>query len=361
MMKNESSVASYFLQMVRIDSESGEEKDFLKFVEHLFIEEFKANTQYDNFGNLLIRIKPKYSLKNEPILFCCHGDTVKPGKGIEPVIEDGIIHSTGNTILGADDKAGIAEILVALKEAPQYPPIEILITRQEEVGLSGSDQIDPALIKAKKGYVLDTEDLDEIIIGGPSRIELMIKIKGKSAHAVEPEKGISAIEVAARGISLLKTGWIDPITTVNIGLIEGGQVVNAVPENTIIQMECRSQNHQKCLCHSKQIKNLFQSVAKAMGARAEVELKLSLRASRISENDEVVKMAQKAIRSVGLTPVAKIICGGTDASNLNKKGIKTAVLGVGGKLPHSKDEHIAIKDMDQAVKILISLLKEYSI
>ncbi|MFW6148801.1 MAG: M20/M25/M40 family metallo-hydrolase [Atribacterota bacterium] len=353
-------IADYFFEMVKIDSESGEEKEFLKFVECLFKKELDAKTQYDNYGNLIIKVSPKNSQRKEPILFCCHGDTVKPGKGIVPTLRDGIIYSKSDTILGADDKAGITEILFALKEASQYPPVEILITRQEEVGLSGSSFLDQSLIDSKNGYVLDSEVLEDIIIGGPSRIEMLVKIIGKSAHAAYPEDGISAIEIAAQGISLLQTGWIDPITTVNIGLIEGGQVINAVPEKVTIQIECRSLKHQKCLQQSRLIKKTFQTVAKARGAKAEIQTKLELKASRIAENAEVVRVAKKAIQSVGLKAKTKIICGGTDASNLNLKGIKTAVLGIGGKLPHSKNENIAIVDMEKAIEILKAILTEYS-
>ena len=189
---------------------------------------------------------------------------------------------------------------------------------------------------------------------------MLVKITGKSAHAAHPEDGISAIEIAAHSISLLQTGWIDPITTVNIGLIEGGQVINAVPEKVTIQIECRSQKHQKCLQQSQLIKKTFQIVAKARGAKAEIDMNLGLKASRIAENTQVVRIAKKAIQSVGLSPKTKIICGGTDASNLNLKGIKTAVLGIGGKLPHSKNENIALADIEKAIEILKAILKEYS-
>lgn len=354
------SLLRYFFDMVKVDSESGEEQEFLQFLKDLFQRELDAKTDYDSYGNLIIKIKGKNSLEDDPLLFCCHADTVKPGKGIEPILKKGIIYSRGNTVLGADDKAGIAEILVALQKAAQYPPIELVITREEEVGLAGSSFLERNLLKAKQGYVIDSESLQEIIIGGPSRVEMIIRIIGKAAHAVEPEHGISAIEVAAHAISLLKTGWIDPITTVNIGLIEGGQVLNAVSENAIVQLECRSQKHKRCLEHSHLIKNTFQTVAKARGARLEIESKLGLRAYQISENAKVVKVAKKAIQLTGLKPVTKVICGGTDAANLNEKGIVTAALGTGGKLPHSKDENIAIADMEKAVDMIINILKEFS-
>jgi len=357
-MKND--IVQYFFQMVKIDSESGEEKEFLAFLDKLFREEFISVTKYDGYGNLIIQIKAKNTRNENPILFCCHADTVKPGKGVEPELKDGIIYSKSDTILGADDKAGIAEIFVAMQKASQHPPVEILITREEEIGLSGSSYVNCSILKAKEGYVLDSEELDEIIIGGPSRVELKIKIIGKSAHAVEPENGISAIEIAAHSISLLKTGWVDPITTVNIGLIEGGQVINAIPENAMVQIECRSQENKRCLEQSKLIKRTFQAVARGRGAKVEIEANQGLKASHIPENSRVVKVAKKAIKSVGLKPKAKIICGGTDASNLNQKGIRTAVLGTGGKLPHSKDESITVKDMEKAVDILVEILKEYS-
>ncbi len=353
-------LCKYFYEMVKIDSESGEEKEFLNFLSELFKNKLNSENKFDDFGNLIIKVNSKNCNSKNPLLFCCHGDTVKPGKGIEPVLEKGIIRSKSDTILGADDKAGIAEILVALEEAPSYPPVEIIITRQEEVGLSGSAFLDFNLIKSKNGYVLDSELLDEIIIGGPSRAEIKIKIIGKAAHAVEPENGISAIEIAAHGISLLKTGWIDNETTVNIGLIEGGQVLNAVPENTFIQIECRSQKHKKCLTQSKIIEDTFKTVAKAKGARVEITRSLELKSFQIPENSEPVKIAEGAIKSVGLLPKTKIICGGTDASNLVKNGITAAILGTGVKLPHSKDEHIKLVDMQKAVDILIKILQEYS-
>ena len=355
-----SDLKQYFFQMVRVDSESGEEKKFLQFISQLFGQILEAKSQYDDFGNLIMKIKPKNSLNKESLLFCCHGDTVKPGKGIDPIEKNGKIYSRGNTILGADDKAGIAEILVAIANADQYPPIELVVTRQEEVGLTGSSHLDGHLVSAKQGYVLDSESLEDIVIGGPSRMKIIVDIKGKAAHAVEPQNGISAIEIAAQSISVLQTGWIDQETTVNIGLIKGGQVLNAVPEKAEIQIECRSQNHQKCLDHSQLIKHTFETVAKARQAQAIVKMDLDLKASRISEKHEVVQIAQKAIQFYGLQPKTIVICGGTDAAYLNQKGIATAVLGVGGKLPHSMDEHIFLKDMEKATKILIKILEYYS-
>ena len=130
-----------FMEMVRIDSESGNEEKMINYL----LEEFKkvgAKVEIDNYGNLIAKLPAKGCEGKEPILLSCHADTVKPGVGIDPVIDNGVIRSKGDTILGADDKAGIAEMLEALRIAKIRPPVEVAISRQEEVGLLGVKNLD---------------------------------------------------------------------------------------------------------------------------------------------------------------------------------------------------------------------------
>ena len=127
----------------------------------------------------IAKLPPKGSRVNEPILLSCHADTVKPGIGIEPVLNDGVIKSGGDTILGADDKAGIAEMLEALRLAEVRPAIEVVISRQEEVGLIGVKNLDYTKIKAKKGFLLDNDTLKTIVIGGPSYFAIDVVVTGK--------------------------------------------------------------------------------------------------------------------------------------------------------------------------------------
>jgi tripeptide aminopeptidase len=96
-----------FMEMVRIDSESGNEENMMKYLKTEF-EKIGAEAVLDAYGNLVAKLPAKQCIKTEPILLSCHADTVKPGVGIEPVIDNGVIRSRGDTILGADDKAGIA-------------------------------------------------------------------------------------------------------------------------------------------------------------------------------------------------------------------------------------------------------------
>jgi len=348
-----------FCDMVRINSESGNEKDFLSYIESLFTREFNAQCEKDKYGNLIMKIPRKNSFKEKPILFACHGDTVSPGRDIEPILKNNFIYSKGDTILGADDKAAIAELFEAIKTADQYPPLEIVISRQEEVGGQGAKNLDISLVKSKIGFVLDMDNIEDIVIGGPSYMYIKVKIIGKAAHAgMCPEKGISSIRIAAKAILKLKEGWVDDETTVNVGIIEGGSILNSVPKETVVKIECRSKSHEKCLQQTELIRKLFTEIAKENRARAEITTKLSFKAYSISEDDNLVKIAKSAIANVGLEPKVSIICGGTDAAHYFQRGIITTVIGMGSRMEHTVEEHISIEDMGKVVKILHYIFKE---
>jgi tripeptide aminopeptidase len=350
-------VVDTFCAMVRIDSESGEEQAFLEYLAHLFQTQLQAKCVYDGFGNLIARVPAKNCTGKPPVLLACHGDTVKPGKGIQPVIVDGVIRSQGDTILGADDKAGIAEVYEGVRTAERHPELELVITRQEELGLIGASHLDESLLKAKLGFVLDSDVFDSIILGGPSHMTFDIEITGRAAHAgMEPEKGISAIQAAARAISVLQLGRIDFETTANVGIIEGGTIRNGVPEKCYVKAECRSLNHEKCLHYGNIIKEAFEVAAQALSASANVKVDLNYRASSISADSAVVAIARRAVQEIGLTPRTLIITGGTDASMFNAKGIQTVVLGIGAAGEHSNDEHIAVADLERGVRLVGCLL-----
>ena len=272
-----------FCEMVKISSESGEEERFIFYLKELLETEFGANCVLDQYGNLVAAIPGKGSSK-PPVLFGCHADTVSPGTSIVPVIEDGVIRSKGNTILGADDKAGIAELVEAIRTADLHPPLEIVVTREEETGLRGSRNLDASLLTAKVGFILDGDALDTVVIGGPSHMLIDVEVLGKAAHAgMEPEKGVSAIKAASYGISTLREGRIDDETTVNVGMIQGGEVRNGVPARAQIKVECRSLTHEKCIAQGELITEVFEVAARAMGARAQVKSELAYKAVSFSE------------------------------------------------------------------------------
>ena len=349
----EDSMVQTFCEFVRIDSESGDERGFLEHLALLLEDRLDATCSRDEYGNLIARLRGKRSDRDSPVLFACHGDTVKPGKAIEPLIEGDVIRSRGDTILGADDKAGIAEFIQAVETADRHPPIEFVVTREEEVGLVGARHLDYGGIDAKEGFVLDGDTLDAIVVGGPSHFLIDATFVGKAAHAgMEPEKGISSIVAASRAIAALPLGRLDARTTANVGIIEGGLIRNGVPETTRIVAECRSLDHDRATKVAELMEEICSVNARSVGASAEVRSELAYRAHSIPRNAGVVTVATGAVHAVGLDPSVRVICGGTDASIYNERGIETIVLGTGVRDEHSCDEHILISDMRRAVDIL---------
>jgi len=346
-----------FMELVKIDSESGNEE---KMIDYL-LEEFTkigANAEKDSYGNLIAKLPAKGCENKDPILLSCHADTVKPGVGIEPVIVDGVIRSKGDTILGADDKAGIAEMLEALRIAEIRPPVEVAISRQEEVGLLGVKNLDYRKLTAKKGFLLDNDTLDTIVISGPSYFIIDVTVKGRAAHAgMEPEKGINAIQAASYAISKLKLGRIDNETTANVGIINGGMVRNGVPESVTFLAECRSLNHSKAEALADEMKKIILNEVEVYGARAEVKVENMCKAVKISDKSWVVETSKKALKKAGIDATTTFITGFTDASIYNNHGIEMSVVGIGARLEHSTDEHIYIDDMKKALIMIVELLR----
>jgi tripeptide aminopeptidase len=345
-----------FMAMVRVDSESGDEARFMAWLAPR-LEELGAHAATDGYGNLIATLRAKGS-NAEAILLSCHGDTVKPGKGIEPVLADGVIRSAGNTILGADDKAGIAEMLEALRVAPVRPPTEIAISRQEEVGLLGVKQLDFTRISARRGFLLDNDVLDTIITGGPSYFAIDVTVTGKAAHAgMEPEKGINAIQAASRAIAALTLGRLDAETTANVGIIHGGMIRNGVPDSCAFAAECRSLTHARGQEVADAMVATIRREVEAFGARATIEVNNLCQASFIPDDAWTVRTAQQALKTLGIDARPAVMCGFTDASIYNNHGIEMGVVGIGARLEHSTDEHIHVEDMERAVAMIVELLR----
>ncbi|MCK9462668.1 MAG: M20/M25/M40 family metallo-hydrolase [Proteobacteria bacterium] len=346
-----------FLEMVRIDSESGEEARMMEYLLGA-VANAGGTAELDSYGNLIGRFPALGCAGVAPLLLSCHGDTVKPGKGIRPVLEGGVIRSSGDTILGADDKAGIAEVLEAMRTSTVRPPVELAVSRQEETGLQGVKNLDFSKLSAKRGFLMDNDTLETIVIGGPSYFAIDVAVTGKAAHAgMEPEKGINAIFAAARAIAALRLGRLDGETTANVGIIEGGMIRNGVPASCTFKAECRAAVHEKGAALAEELAGTIRREVEAAGAKVTIAIDNMCRAVRIPEASWTVDVAKKALRTVGVEAKCVFITGFTDASIYNNKGIEMAVVGIGAQNEHSTDECIAVADMEKAVKALVEMLR----
>ena len=358
-----------FLELVQIDSETKHEEIIAPIlVEKLEAMGFEviqddAHTRNGHgAGNIIATLKGSPDV--EPIYFTVHMDTVVPGKGIKPEIrDDGYIYSDGTTILGADDKAGMAalfEMARRLKEQDiAHGTIQFIITAGEESGLVGAKELDPSMIIAKYGFAVDSNgDVGGIVTAAPFQARIEAKIIGKTAHAgVAPEKGISAITLAAKAISKMQLGRLDEETTANIGRFEGGQATNIVCDEVTILAEARSIDEGKLNAQTKHMKDTFETVAEQLGGRAEVEVKLMYPGFRATEDDKVVQVAMEAARAVDREPVLGISGGGSDANVIAGFGIPTVNLAVGYEEIHTTNERMPIKELEKLADYLVEIVK----
>jgi len=350
-------MVNQFMEMVRIDSESGEEAAFMEYLLEA-VREAGGEAELDSYGNLIGRFAARGCEGSAPVLLSCHGDTVKPGVGIEPVLTDGIIRSKGDTILGADDKAGIAEVLEAMRTAEVMPAVEFAVSRQEEVGLLGVKNLDFGKISAKRGFLMDNDTFETIVIGGPSYFAVDVLVRGKAAHAgMEPEKGLSAIQAAAKAISALRLGRLDARTTANVGVIKGGLIRNGVPEICSFMAECRSADHQVAEDLNREMIQEIRKQCESVGATVEITSNNLCKAVEIPEDSWSVNIAKTALETIGIDAKCVFITGFTDASIYNNQGIEMAVVGIGAKDEHSTEESISIDDMESALKMLVEILR----
>lgn len=353
-----------FLELVQIDSETKHEEVIAPILvdklEEMGFDVFQDDAHKQNghgAGNIIATLKGDESI--EPIYFTVHMDTVVPGKGIKPEIrEDGYIYSDGTTILGADDKAGIAALFEMSRRLNEknikYGTIQFIITAGEESGLVGAKELDPSKIIAKYGFAVDSDGkVGGIVVAAPFQAKIFTKIIGKTAHAgVAPEKGISAISVAAKAIAKMKLGRLDEETTANIGRFEGGQATNIVCDEVTILAEARSIDETKLNAQTDHMKETFERVAQEMGARAEVEVKLMYPGFRATEEDQVVKIAKAAVEAIGRTPQLGISGGGSDANIIAGFGIPTVNLSVGYEEIHTTNERMPVEELEKLADLL---------
>lgn len=366
-MVNAERLLREFLELIQIDSVSGQERqvcDLLKerlgFLGLQVAEDDAGGTRALAAGNIVARLAP--TADGPHLLFCAHMDTVEPGRGIKPVVgKDGVVRSGGETILAADDKAGIAAIMEALRviceHKIEHSEITIAFTICEETGLLGAKRLDPS-IKADFGFVLDsTGPLGEIVVRAPSHDKITATIYGKAAHAgVSPEKGINAIYVAAQAIAAMKLGRIDPETTANIGIISGGKATNIVPDSVYLEGEVRSLEGVRRVENTNRICSIIEETARRAQARAHIKVDLLYEGFDFEKEAPVIKLIRRAMRRHGIEAVLTQSGGGSDANILNARGIPTVNLSTGMENVHTTDEQIAVTDIVTLAQIVLELV-----
>ncbi len=364
---------SEFMELVQVNSETGDEAEISKVLKQKFAELGLSVEEDDSAvrtghgaGNLFIMLEPSDEGVQAPVLlFTCHMDTVMPGNDIKPELgEDGYIRSDGTTILGSDDKAGIAVLLETIRVLKEqkiaHGAIQLVITAGEESGLVGARAMDTSMLRGDLGYALDSNgEIGEIAVAAPTQAKVTIHMYGKAAHAgVNPEDGVSAIQAASKAVSRMPLGRIDKETTANIGRFSGGGATNIVCDYVKLEAEARSIVQHKLDAQVENMRKAVSSAADECGARGEVESEVIYPAYQFTDGDEVVELAKKAITAIGKTPRLFHSGGGSDANVFNGHGIPTVNLAVGYEEIHTVNERIKADDMVKLTELVVELISQ---
>lgn len=356
-----------FLTAVRIDSPSGQEATFATWcAERLAalgcevrFDDTAAATGSDS-GNVIAELAP--TAEGATIVFSAHLDTVEPGRGIEPVVEDGVVRSAGDTILGSDDKAGIAvilETLATLRDSGMpHARLRVLLTTSEEVGLQGAHAISAADCSGDVCLVLDAAgEVGGIVTGSPTHHVFTATFNGVAAHAgVQPEKGRSAVLMAAHAITAMPLGRLDGETTANVGEISGGGATNVVPASCTIHGECRSIDGARAEQVRDAMDTAMRAAAEAGGGTVDVRWVKEYDGYRFSDDDPALAIVTAGVRAAGFQPTLFVTGGGSDANALASKGLPAIALSCGMTDVHGIGESIAIADMEGLVNVLLATI-----
>ncbi|MFZ4452166.1 M20/M25/M40 family metallo-hydrolase [Salibacterium aidingense] len=369
-MIKEKRIVEEMMELVKIDSETKNEEKIAAVLKTKF-ESLGINVEEDDAkqatghgaGNLICTWEGNVE-KADIIYFTSHMDTVLPGAGVQPLLEDGYIKSDGTTILGADDKAGIAAMLECIRSIQEdnkpHGTIQFVITVGEESGLVGAKALDHSLLHADYGYALDSDgEVGNLIVAAPTQAKLQIKVNGKTAHAgLAPEKGISAITVAAKALADMPLGRIDSETTANIGRFEGGSQTNVVCDEVHILAEARSLDRKKLDNQVDKMKSSIQKTAENMGSSAEIEVTIMYTGYKLSEDDNVVALAGKAAKKMGLEAKLLRSGGGSDANIISGYGIPTVNLAVGYENIHTTKEKMPVRELVKLTEFMDAIIEE---
>ena len=361
----ENRLLEIFFELISIDAVSGSETpvaeyitEYLKHFNIHLSKDLTLNHSIDSTGNLICKVGTGGSF-----VLLSHMDTARSTFNVAPKISNGKITSDGKTVLGVDNRAGIAAILFALaKIIENKNPLNdftIAFTTQEETTMAGSRNL---LLgeQIKMGFVFDSHMRPgNFICESCGDAGFNVKVLGKASHSgISPEKGIDSIKITSKAIADLEFGRIDPETSANIGIIRGGSAVNVVPELTEIEGEVRSMNPSKVINRLEKIKSTFEFYAEDLRGKVDFNYQWDFKPYKIIPESEVFKKISEVLLKVGLQPRPNISWGGSDANSLNEKGIQCINLGIGAENPHSNDEFILIEDLQKSSEIAMELMKK---
>ena len=398
--------ADRFLRYVQIDtqsdpaSETQPSTEKQKDLSRVLVEELKqigiADAELDEHGYVYATI-PATSTKDVPVLcYCSHVDTAPDcnGTGVKPILHmawdgkdivlpddpkvvisttehpylkerigDDIITASGTTLLGADDKAGVAIIMDLANYLIQHPEIphgkiRILFTPDEEIG-RGVAKVDMDKLGAQYGYTLDGGERGHLEGETFSADGVTVIFHGISAHpGYAKDKMVNALKAASTFVAKLPRQEWNPETTEKMeGFVHPTQI-EGVLEKASVSFIIRDFVTAQLAVHEERLRHLVdETVREFPGVTTEFIIKEQYRNMReiLDENPQVMDYAEEAYRRAGMDPIRMSVRGGTDGSRLSFMGLPCPNLFTGEMGIHSKQEYVSVQDMEKAVETLVHL------
>lgn len=368
-MIDKNRLISEFKKLVAIDSPSFNEREMADYVigvlSDLGIKAYEDNAGEiygSNTGNIYAYIDG--DIPAEPILLSAHLDNVEPSSNKKAIIhDDGKITSDGTTVLGADDLAGVAEIIEVIRTIKKknliHRPFEILFSIAEEEYIKGSKVFDYDKIKSKSAYVLDLSGkVGNTAIKAPTLISFEIIVNGRSSHAgFAPDNGINAIACMAEAITKIKQGKIDENTTLNIGTISGGTATNIVSDKCVVKGEIRSYNHNRALELLNNLKSEFKAICNKNSTELEFNYMVDLMAYETRIESKTVRRYEKVCNDLKINTNYVSTFGGSDNNSFAFNGIEGIVVACGMNNVHTCNEYTSVSELQNAANIVLKLLQ----
>lgn len=311
-------------------------------------------------GNLLCRVPGDESLP--PLLFAVHMDTVEPCRGKKIITHgDGRITSDGTTILGADDCAGIAAILEAVRtlldSGERHRPLELMFSVAEEPYCVGAKVFDYSLLRSREAYVFDLMGpVGKAANSAPTIISFRAEFTGKAAHAgFAPEGGIHAINAAARAINAMPSGRVGD-ATINVGTVSGGTARNIIPDKCEFTGEIRSLSDASAQALLSRAHEITKAAAQEFGAELNFVSADCVTAYATPTEHSVCRRFESACAALGLNADIAPTLGGSDNNCLAQHGIAGIVVANAMNDCHSCAESTEQAELVRAAELALQLM-----
>ncbi len=356
-----------FLESVAVDALSLHEASVVRFIRGKLsglpiriVQDDAGRIVGGETGNVFC-IPPSFDPGQPAVALLAHMDTPRSTALVRPVLSDSRITSDGTTVLGVDNRAGLSVLLHVLAGCVRrnLPGNFIVVfTFGEEEGLYGSKHVNLQPYNVRMCFVFDCSKRPGAYIQSAVGCSVYTAtFHGTSSHAgVAPEKGVNAIQIAARALAHVPLGRLGPTMTANVGMIAGGGATNVVPDACRIEGEVREFSQRAIDEYLAALVAGFRGVAADGGGGVTFESRVDFPPFVLDPASDVCRTIADTLRSLGLTPEPIQYLGGSDANMLNAKGMPAVNIGIGAQNPHGNDEFILLEDLAKTAEIAEALI-----